>query len=180
MDRSSTSIGRVADGHIRFLFFGCTFLSRGEQVGERKRGSIVPPSLAARFTLEVVPELRWLTDRRSRTPRRRHRQRPSDRAERESGRHAECGPKRNEVAGDRRPRIADSVGCGGSQPAEFGFLLDGRLAEGRHVRLTPPATPASSECPDTSAPARSRQPPVRSACCVPAPTAPASWGSLQA
>jgi hypothetical protein len=26
-------------------------------------------------------------------------------------------PKSNEVAGKRRPRIADSVGCGGVQPA---------------------------------------------------------------
>jgi hypothetical protein len=46
-------------------------------------------------------------------PSRRPGEPPSDRIERESGRHAECGPKRNEVAGDRRPRIADNVGCGG-------------------------------------------------------------------
>ena len=35
------------------------------------------------------------------------------RASGESGRDAECGSKSNEVAGDRRPRIADSDGCGG-------------------------------------------------------------------
>jgi len=44
------------------------------------------------------------------------------------------------------------VGCGGTQPAEFGVLLDGRLAGVPAVRLTPLATPASSECQGTSAP----------------------------
>ena len=37
----------------------------------------------------------------------------SNRIERESGRHAQCGSKQNEAAGNRRPRIAESDGCGG-------------------------------------------------------------------
>jgi hypothetical protein len=81
--------------------------------------------------------------------------------------------------GRRIPTTSPSriFGCGGPQPAELGVLLDSRLAVAPDVKLTPPATRASSECQDTSAPARSRQPLARSACCAPAPTARAFWGS---
>ena len=54
---------------------------------------------------------------------RRYRRGTSDRVERESGGDAFRRQRRKEVAGNRRPQIDDSDGCGGSQPSEFGVLL---------------------------------------------------------
>jgi hypothetical protein len=48
-------------------------------------------------------------------------ERPPDRIAGESGRDAECGSKRNEVAAKRRPRIADSDGCGARNPLNLEF-----------------------------------------------------------
>jgi DNA invertase Pin-like site-specific DNA recombinase len=71
------------------------------------------------------------------------------------------------------------VGCGGTQPAEFGVLLERRVAKRPSLRQMPPVTPGASACQDTSAPARSRRLPARSACYAPAPNAQVSWGSRQ-
>ena len=54
----------------------------------------------------------------------------ADRAERESGGDAECRHKCEEVARNGRPLAASCDGCGGTQPAEFGVLLVGRLTAG--------------------------------------------------